>query len=66
MGPVATARYGVVRGSQMEGLPEPQQRTAGAGLDSWGSLTRRATMRFNLTSEVVDDPHAAERVLWEG
>ncbi|HKC74648.1 MAG TPA: carboxylesterase family protein, partial [Chloroflexota bacterium] len=29
-------------------------------------LTRRATMRFNLTSEVVDDPHAAERVLWEG
>ena len=29
-------------------------------------LARRATMRFNTSSEVVDDPRAMERVLWEG
>jgi carboxylesterase type B len=29
-------------------------------------LNRRATMRFDLTSEVVDDPRSAERALWEG
>lgn len=29
-------------------------------------LTRRATMRFAATSEVVDDPRSAERVLWAG
>ncbi len=29
-------------------------------------LGRRATMRFNTTSQVVDDPRAWERVLWEG
>jgi para-nitrobenzyl esterase len=29
-------------------------------------LTRRATMRFATTSEVVDDPRAAVRILWEG
>jgi para-nitrobenzyl esterase len=29
-------------------------------------LSRRATMRFDTTSEVVDDPHSAERALWEG
>ena len=29
-------------------------------------LTRRATMRFDTASEVVDDPRATERVLWEG
>jgi carboxylesterase type B len=29
-------------------------------------LRRRATMRFDTTSAVVDDPRAAERVLWEG
>jgi para-nitrobenzyl esterase len=29
-------------------------------------LSRRATMRFDLTSAVVDDPHSAERELWEG
>jgi carboxylesterase type B len=29
-------------------------------------LSRRATMRFDTTSAVVDDPHAAERALWEG
>jgi carboxylesterase type B len=29
-------------------------------------LSRRATMRFDTTSEVVDDPQSAERALWEG
>ena len=28
-------------------------------------LSRRATMRFDTTSEVVDDPRSAERTLWE-
>jgi para-nitrobenzyl esterase len=29
-------------------------------------LSRRATMRFDLTSELVENPHSAERMLWEG
>jgi carboxylesterase type B len=29
-------------------------------------LTRRATMRFDTTPEVVDDPRSRERVLWQG
>lgn len=29
-------------------------------------LGRRATMRFDITSEIVDDPRCAERALWEG
>ena len=29
-------------------------------------LGRRATMRFNTTSRVVDDPRSWERALWEG
>jgi carboxylesterase 2/para-nitrobenzyl esterase len=29
-------------------------------------LSRRATMRFDTTSKVVDDPRSAERTLWEG
>jgi para-nitrobenzyl esterase len=29
-------------------------------------LSRRSTMRFDLTSAVVDDPHSAERTLWKG
>jgi para-nitrobenzyl esterase len=29
-------------------------------------LSRRATMRFDITPEVVDDPRSAERALWEG
>jgi carboxylesterase type B len=29
-------------------------------------LSRRATMRFGTTSEVVDDPRSVERELWEG
>ncbi len=30
------------------------------------NLGRRATMRFDTTSEVVDDPRSRERALWEG
>lgn len=29
-------------------------------------LDRRATMRFDIASQVVDNPHPAERALWEG
>jgi para-nitrobenzyl esterase len=29
-------------------------------------LQRRATMRFDVTSQVLDDPRAAERALWAG
>jgi carboxylesterase type B len=29
-------------------------------------LSRRTTMRFDTTSEVVDDPRSTERALWEG
>jgi carboxylesterase type B len=29
-------------------------------------LSRRATMRFDTTSAVVDDPQSVERALWEG
>jgi para-nitrobenzyl esterase len=29
-------------------------------------LSRRATMRFDTTPEVVDDPRSTERALWEG
>jgi carboxylesterase 2/para-nitrobenzyl esterase len=29
-------------------------------------LSRRATMRFDTTSEVADDPRSTERALWEG
>jgi carboxylesterase type B len=29
-------------------------------------LVRRATMRFDTVSQVVDDPRAWERALWEG
>jgi para-nitrobenzyl esterase len=29
-------------------------------------LSRRATMRFDITSKVVDDPRSAERALWQG
>ncbi|HEM60685.1 MAG TPA: carboxylesterase/lipase family protein, partial [Chloroflexi bacterium] len=29
-------------------------------------LNRRATIRFGMTSEVVDDPRPVERALWEG
>jgi len=41
---------------------------AAGGTPGWPkyNLERRATMRFNTASEVVDDPRAAERALWEG
>ena len=29
-------------------------------------LKRRATMRFDTTSQLVEDPRSAERLLWEG
>jgi carboxylesterase type B len=29
-------------------------------------LSRRKTMRFDMTSQIVDDPLARERTLWEG
>jgi carboxylesterase type B len=29
-------------------------------------LSRLATMRFNTTSQVIDDPRSWERALWEG
>ncbi len=38
------------------------------GCCSWPKYdsTRRATMRFDVASGVVEDPHAAERAAWEG
>jgi para-nitrobenzyl esterase len=41
---------------------------AGGGDPGWPryDLTRRATMLFDTGSEVVDDPRAMERLLWEG
>ncbi|HEY6201766.1 MAG TPA: carboxylesterase/lipase family protein [Candidatus Limnocylindria bacterium] len=40
----------------------------GRGDPGWPEyeLDRRATMRFNTISEVVSDPRASERALWEG
>jgi carboxylesterase type B len=41
---------------------------AASGDPGWPKydLSRRATMRFDTISEVVDDPRSAERALWEG
>ena len=38
------------------------------GRCSWPKydVTRRATMRFDITCDVVDDPRSRERALWEG
>jgi carboxylesterase 2/para-nitrobenzyl esterase len=43
-------------------------RFASTGDPGWPAydLTRRATMRFDVETAVVDDPLAAERALWEG
>ena len=43
-------------------------RFASVGEPGWPKydLSRRATMRFDTTSTVVDDPRATERRLWEG
>ncbi len=59
--------------------PEPPQEVATAMHRAWVSfirhgdagwpvydLARRATMRFDIVSKVVEDPRAAERALWEG
>ncbi len=59
--------------------PEPPQQLADAMHAAWVAfatrgdpgwprydLDRRATMRFDTISGIVDDPHADERVLWEG
>ncbi len=58
------------------GAPQPVADTmhaawvafATSGEPGWSryDLQRRATMRFDTTSEVVDDPRSAERSLWEG
>jgi para-nitrobenzyl esterase len=58
---------------------DPPQQLAGAMHSAWVAfatsgnpgwprydLSRRATMRFDTTSTVVDDPRSAERALWEG
>jgi para-nitrobenzyl esterase len=58
---------------------DPPQRLADAMHAAWAAFAtggdpgwprydpgRRATMRFDTTPEVVDDPRAAERALWEG
>ncbi len=67
------------RGTEPLWGPDPPQRLADAMHAAWVAfatkgncgwhkydLGRRATMRFGLTSEVVDDPRAQERALWEG
>jgi carboxylesterase type B len=68
-------------GDEAEALagPSPPQELADAMHAAWVAfattgnpgwpkydLARRATMRFDTRSEVVDDPRSAERVLWEG
>ncbi|HKP48659.1 MAG TPA: carboxylesterase family protein [Gemmatimonadales bacterium] len=68
-------------GQQAESLagPSPPQQLADTMHAAWIAfarkrntgwprydLMRRATMRFDLSSEVVDDPQAARRLLWEG
>jgi carboxylesterase type B len=41
---------------------------ATSGDPGWAKydLPRRATMRFDVSSRVVDDPRAGERALWKG
>jgi para-nitrobenzyl esterase len=59
--------------------PEPPQRLADTMHAAWVAFAttgdpgwaqyeprRRATMRFDVASEVVDDPRSAERELWQG
>jgi para-nitrobenzyl esterase len=58
---------------------DPPQQLADTMHAAWGAfatrgdpgwpryeLSRRATMRFDITSEVVDDPRSPVRALWEG
>jgi carboxylesterase type B len=68
-------------GEETESLagPNPPQRLADTMHAAWVAfatngnpgwprydLARRATMRFDAKSELVDDPRSTERVLWEG
>jgi carboxylesterase type B len=59
--------------------PDPPQQLANAmhacwvefaaqGVCGWPKydFLRRATMRFDISSEVVDDPRSVERMLWHG
>jgi carboxylesterase type B len=59
--------------------PDPPQQLADAMHAAWVAfatngdcgwpkydLSRRATMRLDTTSEVVDDPQSVERKLWAG
>lgn len=66
------------QGTDLLGTNPPQQLTdamhaawiafATSGDPGWPRYDpqRRATMRFDTTSAVVDDPLAPERMLWEG
>jgi para-nitrobenzyl esterase len=66
-------------GTELLWGPDPPQRLAEAMHAAWVAfattgdpgwpvydLSRRATMRFDTTSQVVDDPRSAERALWQG
>lgn len=68
-------------GNQTEGLwgPDPPQTLADTMHDAWVGfatsgdcdwptydISRRATMRFDTTAIIVDDPLSNERALWEG
>lgn len=58
-------------GPERQGIADAMHRAwiafARRGDPGWPryDLDRRATMRFDVTSEVVDDPDGAERALWD-
>ncbi|MGZ4866532.1 MAG: carboxylesterase/lipase family protein [Candidatus Angelobacter sp.] len=67
------------KGTEPLGATDPPQRLADTMHAAWVAfatsgdcgwpkydLVRRATMRFDIKSAVVDDPRSAERALWEG
>ena len=69
----------LAEGSEALAGPRPPQQLADTMHAAWVSfatdgdpgwprydLTRRATMRFDASSEVVGDPRSTERVLWQG
>src|SRR5581483_4298746 len=70
---------GLGRGTEPLLGPDPPQQLADAMHSAWVAFAtygdcgwprydrgRRATMRFDATAEVVDDPRSAVRTLWEG
>ena len=65
---VVTTREGDVRGSRIDGMHAAWVQFATDGCGRWPKYgtTRRSTMRFDVASGVVADPHAAERRVWEG